>query len=71
MQLQSKLAQLKEKMKKAAGIKGLIVEIAAIRFVCPNHGKEKTFHCFDTKGKDGKLEDIECECGTIFRYKIG
>lgn len=53
-------------MKKAAGLKGLIIEISAWRFSCPNHGKEKMFHCFE-KDSSGKIVDIVCDCGSIFR----
>lgn len=67
MKPQSNLQKLKEKMKKAAGLKGLIIEISAWRFACPNHGKEKTFHSFETNPKTGKVDDIKCDCGSIFR----
>lgn len=66
---QARLARLKEQMKKAVGLIKPIVEIAARRFACPNHGKEKLTHSFEINPSTGKFDDINCDCGSIFRYK--
>lgn len=66
MQSQSLLNKLKEKMKKGTGLIKPIIQIPVIRFSCPNHGKEKMFHSFEL-GMDGKIMEIDCECGTIYK----
>ena len=66
----NKLAQLKEKLKKAAVVSGniVIIEKGVLRFRCQNsfHGKrEMVYHQFIPP----RITELECDCGTI--YKMG
>lgn len=65
--MSTKLAQLKEKLKKVAQVKGQIIFIprGVQSFRCENiaHGKkEMVYHSFTPR-----IDEIECDCGIIYR----
>lgn len=68
--MSTKLSQLKEKLKKAAVVRGNIVMIpkGVKNFRCQNsfHGpKEMVYLTFSPNGP----KEIECECGTIYKME--
>lgn len=69
----NQLARLKEKLKKAAVVGGnvVIIERGVNRFRCQNsfHGKKEMVYLTFTPNKPGfpKMDEITCECGTVYR----